>query len=80
MLRRPPIRRNYAPLPVAFRPRVLPMTEHDRIINAQLRERAGDPRDLIALRVQRHRRQRLVIGFGLLALLVSGVLAMAAAL
>ncbi len=43
------------------------MTEHDRLINAQLRHRAGDPAELLRLQAQRHRRQRLAIAGVLLA-------------
>lgn len=62
-----------------LRPRVLPMSDFDRLINDELRDRAADRRDWRTLRQEleqrahRHRRQRLAIGLGTL-LLVAGVL------
>ena len=46
------------------------MSNQDRHINALLRERAGDPGDLVALQQAATRRQRLQVGLGTLAVLI----------
>lgn len=82
-MRRPSYRQYHA-----LRPRVLPMSDSDRLINDELRSRARDMRDwrdirheMEEMRRQRQQQiQRFTIGLGTLTLLAIGLLAGMAAL